>query len=95
MATGRYSQRHKVYDSKWSQIGTIKGELPAKEGARKNEAVGYGRVSTLGQMDGTSSEEQQRIITEECPERYGNWYTFTAMKGFWQKHLTTGICSTP
>jgi site-specific DNA recombinase len=48
-----------------------------------NRAVGYGRVSTLGQAtDGTSSDEQKRIITEECERKGWELVRFYSDEGY-------------
>jgi site-specific DNA recombinase len=46
------------------------------------KVAGYGRVSTLGQMDGTSFEEQKRIITEECEQKGWELAHFYSDEGY-------------
>jgi site-specific DNA recombinase len=45
------------------------------------KVAGYGRVSTAGQVDGTSPEEQKRIITEECERKGWELYKFYSDDG--------------
>jgi site-specific DNA recombinase len=46
------------------------------------KVAGYGRVSTIGQVEGTSPEEQKRIITEECEKKGWELVHFYSDEGF-------------
>jgi site-specific DNA recombinase len=53
-----------------------------RRGKMSDKVAGYGRVSTLGQVDGTSPEEQKRIITEECSRKGWELIHFYSDEGY-------------